>query len=87
MLSPKGKDAVMKLFRLLFVLLFCFVVVGLFRGWFNFSSSDNDAEKDKVNFNVSLDKAKLKEDVGKAEKKVAEKIKKLAGKENTQEKK
>jgi hypothetical protein len=85
--SIKGKDALMKILRLLFLLLVCFVVIGLFRGWFKFSGSDDNPGSDKVNLSVSVDKTKMKEDVGKADKKIGEKIKKLTEKSKSEEKK
>jgi len=67
--------------KLLVVLLVCLVGVGLYRGWFNFSSSSRDTEGDKVdvNVNVSVDKGKMKADVKKAEEKVKEEVDELEG--------
>lgn len=71
------------IFKLLVVLVICFVGIGIYRGWFGFSNSSGGAEKDKIS--LSVDKNKLKEDVGKAEKEVAEEVKQLAGKAKAQE--
>jgi major membrane immunogen (membrane-anchored lipoprotein) len=73
------------LIRVLAVLLIGLVVVGFYRGWFSLSSSTPDAQGDKVNVNVSVDKGKIKSDVKKAEGKVKEEIKELEGKVKAQQ--
>jgi cell division septal protein FtsQ len=70
------------LINVLAVLLICLVAVGFYRGWFSLTSSKRDAQGDKVNVNVnvSVDKAKIKSDVKKAEGQVKQEIKELEGK-------
>jgi hypothetical protein len=63
------------IFKLLIILVICLVGIGIWRGWFSFSISSGDTEKDKVNVGVSVDKGKMKEDVQKAKTKVAEEVK------------
>jgi hypothetical protein len=63
------------LIKLAIVLLICLVAIGFYRGWFSFSSPTTDAQGDKVNVNMSMDKDKIKSDVKKAEEKVKEKLK------------
>lgn len=62
-------------FKLLVVLVICFAGIGLYRGWFSFSSTNGDTASDKINVGVSLDKSKMKEDVSKAKAKVAGEVK------------
>ncbi len=73
--------------KLLAVLLICLVAVGFYRGWFSLSSSQPDAQGDKVNVNVnmSVDKGKMKADVKKAEGQVKGEIKDLEGKVKAQQ--
>jgi hypothetical protein len=73
------------IFKLLIVLVICLVGIGIYRGWFGFSSSSGNNQKDEIN--VSVDKGKIREDVQKAKTKVAEetkevvdKVKKIEGK-------
>jgi plastocyanin domain-containing protein len=69
--------------KVLAVLLIGLVVIGFFRGWFSVSSpppQKTDAEGDKVNVTVTVDKAKVKSDVRKVERKVKEEIRELQGK-------
>ncbi len=66
------------LIRWLFGLLLCLVLIGLFRGWFSFSSVGGDPTNEQVNVNVSVDTAKVKTDAQKAgqlAEKVARRIK------------
>jgi len=68
----------MSLGRLLLLLFVCLVGIGLYRGWFSFSSSSRDPQSDQVNINVSVDTAKVKADAQKAEEfaeRVAQRIK------------
>jgi hypothetical protein len=75
------RETLMRLLRLLFVVVVCFVVVGFWQGWFTLSRSpDPDTSSHKVNLNVSVDKDKMKADVQRAEEKIKEKAKTLAGK-------
>jgi hypothetical protein len=68
-----GKEFSMKsIFKLLIVLVICLVGIGLWRGWFGFSRT-SETEQDKIN--VSVDKGKIREDVGKAKAKVAGEVK------------
>ncbi len=73
------------LIKVLAVLLICLVGIGFYRGWFSLSSSKPDAEGDKVNVTVSVDKGKMKSDVKKAEEKVKEEIRELEGKVKAKE--
>ena len=68
------------LIKLAIVLLICFVAIGFYRGWFSFSRSSPDAQGDKVNVNMSVDKDKMKSDVKKAKEMVKEEVGKIAGK-------
>ncbi len=64
--------------RRLLALFALLVVIGLFRGWFSFSSPDRDKETNKVNLSVSVDTNKLQADAQKlkqAGQKVAQRIK------------
>lgn len=64
--------------RRLLTLFALLIVIGLFRGWFTFSSPDRDKESRKVNINVSVDTNKLEADAEKlkeAGEKVAQRIK------------
>jgi hypothetical protein len=79
------EDDMRSLIKLLFVLVICFVGIGIYQGWFNWSSPNSDPDSNKVNVNVSMDKDKMKSDIKKAEGKVKEEIKKLEGKENAKE--
>jgi hypothetical protein len=63
--------------RLLIVLVVILIGVGLFRGWFGFSRSAPDQEGSKVEVKMSVDKGKIKSDVGKAEEKVKEEVREL----------
>jgi hypothetical protein len=69
------------LFKLLIVLLICVVAIGFYRGWFSVSRSHPNPEDNKVNVNVSVDKAKMKSDVKEAE----QKVKGLGSKATTKE--
>ena len=66
--------------RWLSVLLVCLVGIGLYQGWFSLSSPSPDTESNKVNFNVSVDKSKMKSDVKKAGEKIKEEVSVLADK-------
>ncbi len=57
------------LFALL--LLACVACLGLYLGWFDFSSR-RDADGDHVSFHVDVDTGKIKADAGKAKEKAAE---------------
>ena len=59
------------LLRWLVILAICFVGIGLYRGWFSFSKSQNDPKSDKIDVRVSVDKGKVEADLGKVEKKLA----------------
>ena len=76
----QGLEPIMRLLvRWLLVLVVCLIGIGLYRGWFSFSSHSTE-ETDKVNVSVSVDKKKMKSDVVKVEKKVQQEIKELEGK-------
>jgi hypothetical protein len=75
------------LFTLLIVLVICGVGLGFYLGWFSISKPNPGAQGDKVNMNVTVDKAKIQSDVKNAEEKVKnigekakEEIKDLEGK-------
>ena len=55
------------LLRLLSLLLFCLVGIGLCLGWFSFSTPSPDTENNKVNVNVSIDKEPTHELIGSGE--------------------
>jgi major membrane immunogen (membrane-anchored lipoprotein) len=69
------------------VLLIGLVGIGFYRGWFNLSSSKPDADGDKVNVSVLVDKGKIKSDVKKVEGKVKDEIQELEGKIKSKDKK
>ncbi|MCE5268853.1 MAG: hypothetical protein LLG00_13310 [Planctomycetaceae bacterium] len=62
------------LIRVVPLLIIVLGVVGLCRGWFSFSGATSEAQGDKVNLGVSVDKGKLKSDVKKAGEKLKEEI-------------
>jgi hypothetical protein len=75
-----------RLVRWLSMLLFCLAGIGFCLGWFTLSSSPNpDTDSNKVNVDISVDKAKLKSDVKKAREKIKEEVKELAGKAKAQD--
>jgi hypothetical protein len=53
--------------RWLFAVLFLLVVIGVFRGWFSFSNFKQDQQAEQVNFSVSVDTGKVKDDARRAE--------------------
>ena len=75
------------LIKLLVVLSILLVGIGFYRGWFSLSSSQPDAESDKVNVNVSVDKGKIKSDVKKVERQVKDEFKELEGQGKAKEEK
>jgi hypothetical protein len=56
-----------RIVRWLIVLLVCLGAVGVFRGWFSFSTPSHDADTNTLNINVSVDASKVKADAEKAE--------------------
>jgi hypothetical protein len=66
--------------KVLVVLLICLVGIGFWRGWFSVSGPRSDAEGDKVNVNMSVDKGKIKSDIKKVERKVEKGVGTLEGK-------
>ena len=64
-----GQEAPVMLKRLLIVVVVAVVVVGYFRNWFSFSSSQ-DADSARVG--VTIDKSKVRDDATKAETRVRE---------------
>ncbi|MEI8373546.1 MAG: hypothetical protein WCJ35_15245 [Planctomycetota bacterium] len=68
------------LIKVVVVLLISLAGFGFYRGWFSLTSHNRDAEGDKVNVNLSVDKGKVKSDVREAKQKVKEEIKELEGK-------
>lgn len=73
------------LVKVLVVLLVCLAGIGLYRGWFSLSSPKPDAEGDKVNFNMSVDKGKMRSDVKEAEQRVKEEFRELKDKVKSKE--
>ena len=71
--------------KLLVVSAICFVGIGFYLGWFSLSKPSTDAEGNKVNVNVSVDKDKMKSDVKNAKEKIKEEIKDLRGKGKAKE--
>jgi hypothetical protein len=71
------------LIRLLVVCVICLVGIGFYLGWFSLSRQNLDKAGNKVNVNLSVDKAKMKSDIKKVEGKVEGEINKLEGKEQT----
>jgi hypothetical protein len=69
------------LVKLLVVSVICLVGVGIWQGWFSLSSSPNpDPDGHKTNYNLSVDKDKMKSDIKKAKEVVKEEVGKLKGK-------
>jgi hypothetical protein len=64
-------------------LVICFIAVGFYEGWISFSRTTTVDEQgdNKVNYNVSVDKDKMKADV----KKVKEEIKEIKEKKQAKE--
>jgi hypothetical protein len=74
------------LIKLAAVLLVGFVILGFCLGWFHVSSSTPDPQNgDKVNYNVSVDKSKIKTDVKNFEEKIEGKFKEIKDKEHAQD--
>jgi len=65
-----------KLSLVLIGLLILVVGLGFYRGWFALSSQSRDAESNKVDINLTVDRAKVKKDV----EEVKDKTKELANK-------
>jgi hypothetical protein len=65
----------LRLVRWVVVLLVCLGGIGLYLGWFTFSSSTPGSDSDRTNIDVSVDKSKIKADVKKAEEKIKEEVK------------
>jgi hypothetical protein len=62
------------LLRRLFVLVLCLVGIGLYRGWFSFSSPSRDTQSNKVNISVSVDAGKVEADVEEVKEKITEEV-------------
>ena len=74
------------LLKLLVVLVICLVGIGLWQGWFGISRTPSpDSDGNKTNFNVSVDKEKMKSDVKKAKEAVKEEVRNLEGKTKAKE--
>jgi hypothetical protein len=70
------------LLRLLAFLALCLIGIGLYRGWFSFSKPQPDAQANKVDIRVSVDKGKMNADLGKVEKKFNEETKQFESRTN-----
>jgi hypothetical protein len=74
------------LMKLMVLFVVGFVAVGFWQGWFTLASSPaGDANGNKVNVGLSIDKDKMRSDVNKAEQKVQQEIKELEGKAKAKE--
>ncbi len=51
-----------KLFGVLIVIAILVVGLGFYRGWFTLSTSNPEAEADKVNVEMTVDRGKMNED-------------------------
>lgn len=60
--------------RSLVLLLLCLVGVGIYRGWFSFSTPARDPQGHKVNLSVSVDTDRVKADADALKARVAEKV-------------
>ncbi len=58
------------LIRKLILLALCLVAIGIYRGWFTFSSPSRDPAGDRVNINVSVDPRRVDADAQKVEQKI-----------------
>jgi len=65
-----------KLSLVLIVLAILVVGVGFYRGWFALSSQNQDAESNKTDINLTVDRGKVKEDVQEVKDKTTELAKK-----------
>ena len=63
-----------RLLRLLPLLLVCLIGIGLYRGWFSFTSAGNDPDSQKINVSISVDKDKIKADAERAKEKISETV-------------
>ena len=81
------KESVMRLLvKTLVILVICLAGIGFWQGWFTVTRNTSpDVEGSKVNFNVAVDKAKVKSDVKKAKEIVKEEVRKLEGKDKSNE--
>jgi hypothetical protein len=79
------EDDMRLLVKLLGTFLTCLVGVGLCLGWFSLSTPNPEPDGNKVNINVSVDRAKMKSDVKKAKEKVKEEIREIEGKAKAKE--
>jgi len=55
----------------LIVLAICLVGIGIYRGWFTFSSPTRDPAGDRVDINVSVNPRRIDADAGKVERQVS----------------
>ncbi len=55
-----------RLFSLLVFFTICFAVVGYFRGWYTLTSP-HEGDTNKLDFHISLNKDKIRDDAGKVE--------------------
>jgi hypothetical protein len=80
------RETVMRLLlKLAVVLVICLVIIGFWQHWFSISRTSTADADGKTDFNVSVDKTKMKADVKKAKEMVKEEIGKLKGKAKADE--
>jgi hypothetical protein len=62
------------LIRVLPVVLLCLGGIGLYRGWFTFSTPARDTENPKINLSISVDEGKVEADAEKLKARIAERV-------------
>ena len=73
------------LFKLLVLSVICVTGVGFYLGWFSLSKPSPDADGNKTNISVSVDKGKMKSDIKKAKETIKEDIREIEGKGKAKE--
>ena len=53
-----------RIIGVLILLALCVVGFGFYRGWFTLSSSSSDTNSNKVDYNLTVDRDKVKADTG-----------------------
>jgi hypothetical protein len=64
----------MRRLRWLLLLLLCLGGIGLYRGWFSFTKTNNDKDNEKIDISVSVDKSKIKADAKKVKEEISGKV-------------